>query len=165
MRYLLILQSVNWINSTEWRCLDLSPFQNTRETKPMIADTQFPAARNSFQTNNTVGRLIIVIRDTFCRFCVFSAFLQPRHRLSIYELLFQNGALFGRAKWLASSAINYGFWLVNIFEGSSTNHNCGTRSRWEPGTRHGCWYYPLARNSRLLDGNFSLKTWLMLAVW
>lgn len=58
---------------------------------------------------------------------------------------FQNGALFSRAKWLAVPAINGRFSLVNIFAQRLANHNCHTRSTWEPGTRHVCCYYPLAR--------------------
>ena len=115
MRYLLILQSIklNKFNRMTMST-DLSPFQNTRETKPVIADTQFSAARNSFQTNNTVGRLIIVIRDTFCRFCVFSAFLQPRHRLSIYEFLFFKMAPFSAEQngWLALREITASDWSI-----------------------------------------------------
>lgn len=71
-------------------------------------------------------------------------------------LLFQNGALFSRAKWLAISTINKGFSLVNIFAQRFANQNCGMRCTREPGTRHICWYYPLAQQIAVIRRKLSI---------
>lgn len=82
---------------------DLCPFQNARETKPVIADTQFPTTRNCFQTDYAVRRLIKVISD-FGIFRRFSTFPRTRHRVSIYDFLVFNMALFFAEQngWLSS---------------------------------------------------------------
>lgn len=76
---------------------------------------------------------------------LFRPFPKRDMALLFTNFSFQNGAVLSRAKWLASSEINYAFSLVNILAQFSANHNCHTKRMQGPGTRHSCWYYPLTR--------------------
>ena len=123
---------------------DLCPFQNARETKPVIADTQFPTTRNCFQTDYAVRRLIKVISD-FGIFRRFSTFPRTRHRVSIYDFLVFNMALFFAEQngWLSSHWSTTFHWL--IFSAiAPANHFCHSWRTREPGTRR-IWYYPLTQ--------------------